>query len=91
MVDSLLDDYIYFVFVFYDSVNSLKLSPEELEEIRENNPKTSFIYVFQATKDGNFKGAQEYSHDVDVLIELKDGVAYTEKSRFGGNGEMKVF
>jgi len=35
---------------------------------------------FQATKDGNFRGGPTYSHDVDVVIEAKNGEASTEKS-----------
>ena len=49
------------------------------------------MYVFQATKDGNFKGSNEFAHDVDVVIEVDNGIAFTEKSRFGGNGEIKVY
>jgi len=54
-------------------------------------PKIGFIYVFQSTKNGNFKGSQEYSYDVDVVIETDQGIAKTEKSRFGGSGEVKVW
>ena len=78
-------------FVFLDSVNSIRLMPEDLQLLSAKNPKISFIYVFQSTKNGNFKGSQEYSHDVDVVIETDQGIAKTEKSRFGGSGEVKVW
>ncbi|MCB0538156.1 MAG: hypothetical protein KDE33_11605 [Bacteroidetes bacterium] len=30
------------------------------------------IYVFQTTKEGNFRGANAFQHDVDVVIELPE-------------------
>ena len=89
--DRLIDNYKDYDFVIFDSVNSLKLSPEDLKDINSNNPETSFIYVFQTTKDGKFRGSQEFEHDVDVSIELHGGKATTKKTRFGGNGTIKVY
>lgn len=91
ITDALPNSLKMFDFVFYDSVNSMGLSAEDLKELKAKNKQTSFIYIFQSTKDGNFKGNQEYSHDVDVVIEVEKGMARTEKSRFGGNGEIKVY
>jgi hypothetical protein len=90
-VTGALPSKIDYDFVFIDSVNSMKLEPEDLKQLKEKHPKVSFIYIFQATKDGNFRGGQAYSHDVDVVIEAKNGEASTEKSRFGGNGTVKIF
>jgi len=90
-VTGALPSKIDYDFVFIDSVNSMKLEPEDLKQLKEEHPKVSFIYIFQATKDGNFRGGQAYSHDVDVVIEAKNGEASTEKSRFGGNGTVKIF
>ncbi len=89
--DKLLKDYKDYDFVIFDSVNSLKLTPDDLKEINKKNHLTSFIYIFQTTKDGKFRGSQEFEHDVDVSIELHNGIATTKKSRFGGNGQIKIY
>ncbi len=78
--------------VFIDSVTSFKIQPHELVEIKERNPNTAFIYIFQATKGGDFRGALEYLHDADVEIKAENGILKTEgKNRFGHSGEMKVY
>lgn len=57
-----------------------------------NNLFLNLICIQQTTKDGNFRGTQEFAHDVDVLIEVIDGTAYTNnKNRFGQKGELVVF
>ncbi len=91
VTDEIPDNLKQFDFVFTDSVNSMGLSPQDLSKLRDENPQTSFMYIFQTTKSGSFKGSQEYSHDVDVVVVAENGVARTEKSRFGGNGEIKVY
>jgi len=76
--------------------NSMKLEPECLNKLDQKFLKTSFIYIFQTTKEGIFKGQQEFEHLVDTVIktEITDnlhGKAFTEKNRFGGKGEFGVF
>ena len=46
------------------------------------------LSVFHATKDGKFKGGNELAHEVDVIIEVENGMA-RGKGRFG-NGEVEV-
>jgi hypothetical protein len=65
-----------FLFVFIDSVNFMKITPEQIEELKALNPSTSFITVQQATKDGKFRGSQEYAHNCDAVIEVIAGVAH---------------
>ena len=78
-------------FVFIDSVNKAALSPEDLDRIERKNNGTSFIYIFQTTKDGNFKGAMEYKHNVDVIIEVPQRGIATQFGRYNQGGEMRVF
>src|SRR6185312_195607 len=40
-------------FVFLDSVNKLALSAEDLQKMERKNPDTSFVYIFQTTKEGD--------------------------------------
>lgn len=74
-----------FRFVFIDSVNFMKLTPEQVEELKALNPETSFITVQQATKGGQFRGSQEYAHNCDIIIEVIAGVAH-HQGRFQDAG-----
>lgn len=76
--------------VFLDSVNSLHLSPGDLLKLYEKYPKTSFVCIHKVTKDGKFRGSQEYEHDVDVSVSCLNMVATAKKNRFGGNTHVKI-
>jgi hypothetical protein len=79
-----------FDFVFIDSVSKGKIDNDMLNQLHQKNPKTAFIFIFHSTKDGDFRGGQQNAHDVDCIIEVKDGVAFG-KGRFGIGGECDVF
>lgn len=79
-----------FNFVFLDSVNFMKITPEQMRELKQLNPQTAFITIQQATKDGKFRGSQEYAHDADVIINVANGVA-TQQGRFCEPSMMRVF
>ena len=78
-------------FIFFDSVNKLGLSAQDLETLKRNYPDKSFIYIFQTTKEGNFKGANEFQHDVDIVIEVPQKGLAVQNGRFNQGGEMKIF
>lgn len=78
-------------FVVIDSVNHMKLSPEDIAELRERNPKTSFLLVMQSTKDGSFKGSQEYLHDADIHVKMENFIANQTKSRFAAPMQVPMF
>jgi hypothetical protein len=78
-------------FVFFDSVSKLGLSAGDLDALRANNPGKSFIFVFQTTKDGHFKGANEFQHDVDIVIEVPEKGLAIQNGRFNQGGEMAIF
>jgi hypothetical protein len=70
-------------FVFVDLMNYYGISPDEMFTfIKSEFPKTAFILVMEATKDGNFKGNNGWLHIVDARIECKDFVA-TNSGRLG--------
>lgn len=77
-------------FVIIDSINYANIDVEELEELKRMYPRTAFITILQATKDGNFRGSQEYAHNCDIVIQVANGVAY-QKGRFQANSEMSIF
>lgn len=77
-------------FVFIDSVNFIKITPEDVEDIKSENPQTAFITIQQATKNGNFRGSQEFAHNCDIVIRVEAGIA-TQQGRFQEPTEMAVF
>jgi hypothetical protein len=89
--DYLPEDLSKYQFIILDSVNKLGLSPQDLENLKRKNPGKSFIFIFQTTKDGKFKGANSYQHDVDVVIEVPERGKATQFGRFNQGGEMSVF
>lgn len=77
-------------FVFIDSVNYINVSPEQIEDIKAENPNTAFITIQQATKNGNFRGSQQFAHNCDIVIRVEDGIA-SQQGRYQVPSEMAVF
>ena len=77
-------------FVFIDSVNYSRLEVEDVEQLKREFPKTSFITIQQATKSGKFRGSQEYAHNCDIIIEVISGVAH-QTGRFQAASEYEIF
>lgn len=75
-------------FIFIDSVNHSRMSPEDVANLPQGK---FYVYVFQTTKGGQFRGSQEYLHDVDAEIRVENGKAVAGKNRFGGYEEIEVF
>jgi hypothetical protein len=76
-------------FVFIDSVSRAGFDLDYLRQLRHDNPKTAFIFIYHTTKEGNFRGKNENAHEVDVIIEVANGKA-KGNGRFGG-GSCAVF
>jgi len=89
--DYLPEDLSEYDFIFLDSVNKLGLSSKDLDVLRKTNPGKSFIFVFQTTKDGNFRGKNEFQHDVDVVIEVAEKGKAVQFGRYNQGGEMSIF
>lgn len=78
-------------FIFLDSVNKLGLSPEQLGQLKKDNPGKSFVFIFQTTKAGAFRGANTFQHDVDVVIEVPEKGKAVQMGRFNQGGEIDIF
>lgn len=89
--DFLPKDLSPYQFIFIDSVNKLGLTPQDIERMRIDNPGKSFIFVFQTTKEGNFRGTNQFQHDVDVVIEVPEKGKAVQFGRFNQGGEMDIF
>lgn len=91
VADALPKDLSPYEFIFLDSVNKLELTPKDLDALKATNKGKSFIYVFQATKGGKFKGNNEFQHDVDVVIEVPEQGKAVQFGRFNQGGELDIF
>lgn len=89
--DHLPEDLSPYEYIFLDSVNKLGLSPQDLERLKEENPGKSFIDVHQTTKEGKFRGTNEYQHDVDIVIEVPEKGRAVQFGRFNQGGEIPIF
>jgi len=78
-------------FIFLDSVNKLNLKPDDLSRLKAMNPDKSFVFVFQTTKAGAFRGANTFQHDVDIVIEVPEWGKAVQMGRFNQGGEMRIF
>lgn len=87
VIDKMPNDTTSYDVIFIDSVNSIGYEPEDLRKLDKGQ---SWVYVFQTTKEGNFRGSQEFEHDVDVSIEVEKFKAHSIKNRFGGKEEINV-
>jgi hypothetical protein len=90
MSNSLPKDLSPYKFVFIDSTNRAKLKYNDLIDLRKQYPKIAFIYIFQITKDGNYRGSQEIEHDVDVVIRCNENHVAHSNGRFAQGGEMEI-
>jgi len=77
-------------FVFFDSLNVLHLTSAQLEDIKQENKDKAFISVLQSTKDGAFKGNQDFAHNCDVVIKVDNGIA-SQVGRFNAPAELRIF
>lgn len=75
-------------FVFVDSVSRGRMDIDQLRDMIRQWPGIGFIFIFHVTKDGMPRGSAEFQHEVDVIVEVKDGYA-TAVGRFGP-GEAEV-
>lgn len=74
--------------VIVDSLTKARMGMETITELLTRYPATTFVFISQVTKAGKVKGSNEIPHEVDVLIEVKDGQA-SANGRFG-SGTMPV-
>lgn len=91
VADGIPGDLSPYDFIFLDSVNKLGLTSKDLDKLKADNKGKSFIYVFQATKAGKFKGNNEFQHDVDVVIEVPERGKAVQYGRFNQGGDMDIF
>ncbi|HVI45222.1 MAG TPA: hypothetical protein VM802_10140 [Chitinophaga sp.] len=78
-------------YIFMDSVTRLGLNPDDLRRLKAANQGKAFVYVFQVTKDGRFRGPNDFQHDVDVVIDIPERGKAVQMGRYNQGGEMDIF
>lgn len=91
LTGALPDDLTPYMFIILDSVTALGLKPKDLQLLRDRYPDKSFIFIFQTTKEGNFRGENAFQHDVDIVIEVPEKGKAVQMGRFNQGGEMNIF
>jgi hypothetical protein len=91
VASELLHDLNPYQYIFLDSVNKLGLSAEDLTVLKKRYPHKSFVFIFQTTKDGNFRGANSFQHDVDVVVEVPERGKAVGFGRFSQGGSVSVW
>lgn len=89
--DFLPEDLSGYDFIFLDSVTRLGLTVDDLNNLKDENPNKGFVYVFQVTKLGKFRGSNEFQHDVDIVLEVPEKGYVIQFGRFNQGGEMDIF
>jgi hypothetical protein len=69
-------------FIITDSVSRGNLDLGQMQQLKADWPEKNFIFLFHTTKDGLPRGTNQVLHEVDVLVNVKDGIA-TADGRFG--------
>ena len=76
--------------VFLDSTQTVGLKPDDFKALKKRYPKTSFVLVFKANRDGTSKGGSHWEHDMDAIMHIENRCATMEKNRFPGGGYQAV-
>ncbi len=70
--------------VFMDSIShsEIALSLPQYQQMKKDNPATSFILIVQSIKSGDFRGSREWAHEVDMKLGVDMGKVTVEKNRY---------
>ena len=75
--------------IIIDTINKAGIKNVDMIELKKKYPNTSFIFIAQITKDGDFRGEMATAHDVDIVIEMKNGEAFAN-GRFIQGGYLNI-
>lgn len=76
------DDVSMYDAIIFDSVNKLGFSLEDYCNFVDNNPGKHYVPIVQSTKDGGFRGGQDWEHEMDIAGEIKNRELVLRKNRF---------
>lgn len=82
----------YYDVLIVDSVQKAGLTIEEFNAFQKTSggKKTFMVLISQVTKDGKARGSNEWPHDVDIVVNIENGVASTTKNRYSELNSVKL-
>ena len=64
-------------FVFIDSSNAARLDYTSIVRLLKRYPDKGFVFIFQSTKGGQFRGTQDIEHEVGIVMFIDEkGIAH---------------
>lgn len=75
--------------VFLDSVNKLGFTLSDYEQFVERNGPRIYVVILQTNKAGDFKGGQEWEHEVDIFGEVVNRRLVLRKNRYDSSFAAK--
>ena len=80
----------YYDALIIDSYSKLSDDPQEFENLRQQNPSTIFVVVFQKTTAKTIRGGSSIKYNssatINVIMQGNERVAIMEKGRYGTQG-----
>lgn len=76
--------------VVFDSANHMNITYEQIEMLRDKLRDVAFVCILQNTKEGLFKGSNEWRHNCDIFIKCENLNAKSLKTRYGKLGEVPI-
>lgn len=74
-----------------DSINSIGMTSEQLEDLKQKHPELSTVVLLMAYKSGDtYKGDSDFGHNAQAVFKVYDGKWKAEKNRFGGSDEVNI-
>jgi hypothetical protein len=76
--------------VFFDSINSMGMDLKTYRQFVEDHPGKIYIPIVQCTKDGGFRGGQDWEHEVDIAGAVVNRKVILRKNRLDPNFRQKA-
>jgi DNA replication protein DnaC len=74
----------------FERLNAIHPNLIIAEKLPNDLSHFQFVFIDSVSKEGNFRGKQDFAHDVDVIIEVENGFAKAN-GRFGVGGKLELF
>lgn len=68
--------------LFIDSINDMRVTLDEYKALRKQYPHLAVIFILQSTKQGSFRGGQDWIHEPEIQIKMSNGETMTQKNRW---------
>lgn len=76
--------------IFFDSINSLEMTLADYRRLVKAHPGKLYVLIVQSTKDGDFRGGNNWEHEVDVAGEIRNRKLILHKNRFDPHNPEKM-